>query len=523
MLTGDCSRARRLRSMAVFAGAALIVTLSPAFAGAQSASITSDKTVGLDPMVCATTSSITLPPGGGNVTYCYTVTNTGDVTFTSLNLGDDHLGTILSSFPYSLTPGASVFITQAAPVTVTTTNVASWTAAISVTPVATSTDSALVTVTPAAPGLNLVKTVGTDPAACAPTSSIVFPPEGGTAVYCYTATNTGNVTLSTHTLVDSELGTLLDGFAYSLAPLASVFITSSAVITQTTQNVASWGGSTISPTMTITGTDSALVTVTPAAPGLSLVKTVGTDPAACAPTGAIVLPPGGGTVVYCYRATNTGNVTFTSHTLADSELGTLLNDFAYPLGPSASTFVTASAMITQTTANSASWTASSVSPTSIITAGGSALVSVEAPSYAIDLVKTVGTDPSACAATNEITLPPGGGTAVYCYEVTNTGNVTLAIHGLVDDHLGTLLSSFPYSLAPGASTFVTQEAPITVTTVNSATWTASVPGAGEASDSDGAVVNVLERVNVPTLSPSAVLVFALLLCAAGLIALRRLT
>lgn len=228
-------------------------------------------------------------------------------------------------------------------------------------------------------------------------------------------------------------------------------------------------------------------------------------------------------MVYCYRATNTGNVTFTSHTLADSELGTLLNDFAYSLAPSASVFVTSSALITQTTGNTASWTASSVSPTAIVTAGGSALVTIEAPRYTIDLVKTVGTDPSVCAPTDEITLPPGGGTAVYCYEVTNTGNVTLAIHDLVDDQLGTLLSSFPYSLAPGASVFVTQEASITTTTVNSATWTASVPDAGEATDSDDAVVNVLERVNVPTLSPSAVLVFALLLCAAGLFALRRLT
>ena len=519
MLAGDCSRARRLRTVC----AVMVLALSPIPAGAQSATISSDKTVGLDPMVCASTSSVALPPDGGDVTYCYTVTNTGDVTFAFLNLGDDHLGTILSSFPYSLTPGSSVFVTQTAHVGVTTTNVATWTAAISVTPVATSTDSALVTVTPAAPGLNLVKTVGTDPAACAPNGELVLPPEGGTAVYCYTATNTGNITLSSHTLIDSQLGTLLDHFAYSLAPSASVFITSSAVITQTIQNTADWGASTISPTVTITGTDSALVTVTPAAPGLDLVKTVGTDPAACAPTGAIVLPPGGGTVVYCYRATNTGNVTFTSHTLADSELGTLLNDFAY---------------VARSIGIGVPHLVGADHPDHRQHRELDRGVGLSRPDHhrrrlgagdgrgsrlAVDLVKTVGTDPSACASTNEITLPPGGGTAVYCYEVTNTGNVTLAIHDLVDDHLGSLLNSFPYSLAPGASTFITQEAPIATTTVNSATWTASVPGGGEATDSDTATVNVLQRVNVPTLSPTAVLVFALLLCAAGLVALRRLT
>ena len=218
-----------------------------------------------------------------------------------------------------------------------------------------------------------------------------------------------------------------------------------------------------------------------------------------------------------------GNVTFTSHTLADSELGTLLNDFAYVLAPSASVFLTSSALITQTTANTASWTAASVSPTSIITAGGSALVTVEAPSYAIDLVKTVGTDPSACAATNEITLPPGGGTAVYCYEVTNTGNVTLAIHDLVDDHLGVPAQLLPVLARaggldvhhPGGADRHDHRQQRDVDRVR--------PGVAEAADSDTATVNVLQRVNVPTLSPSALLLFALLLCAAGLVALRRLT
>ena len=219
MLAGTFTRNQALRGMAILTCAALIVMLSPALSSAQSASITTDKTVGLDPMACAATSSITLPPEGGEVTYCYTVTNTGDVTFTTLSLGDDHLGTILSSFPYSLGPGASVFITQAAAVTVTTTNVASWTAEVAGTPVVTSVDSALVTVTPAAPGLSLVKTVGTDPAACAPTGAIVLPPGGGTVVYCYRATNTGNVTFTSHTLADSELGTLLNDFAYALGAL----------------------------------------------------------------------------------------------------------------------------------------------------------------------------------------------------------------------------------------------------------------------------------------------------------------
>ncbi|MEZ4645792.1 MAG: hypothetical protein R3E31_24235 [Chloroflexota bacterium] len=56
---------------------------------------------------------------------------------------------------------------------------------------------------------------------CATTDTIEV--EAGTVVYyCYTVTNTGNVTLSFHDLEDDVLGTILDGYAYDLAPGASV-------------------------------------------------------------------------------------------------------------------------------------------------------------------------------------------------------------------------------------------------------------------------------------------------------------
>lgn len=371
------------------------------------------------------------------------------------------------------------------------------------------------------PTVASVKTVGLDPAQCASNPSIVLPPEGGNVTYCYTLTNTGDVAFSTLDLVDSELGALITSLPYTLAPGASVSVTETAFIATTTTNVAGWTAS-VAPSTAVSSTSSALVTVTPAAPGLSFVKTVGTDPAACAPTSSIALPVGGGTVVYCYSVTNTGNISLTSHDLVDSELGALLTDFAYALTPASSVFVTASSLITQTTLNTATWMASSITPTAAITSGSSALVTVAAPSVTINLVKTVGADPDVCAPTGELALPEGGGTAVYCYEVTNTGNVTLDVHDLVDDQLGSLLTSFPYTLAPGASVFITQAATITATTVNSATWTASGVGVGQATASGQALVTVGQVAAIPMLSRSMVLAFLLLVCAAGLLAIRRL-
>ena len=98
---------------------------------------------------------------------------------------------------------------------------------------------------------------------------------------------------------------------------------------------------------------------------------------------------------------------------------------------------------------------------------------------AIVLTKTVGLDSATCATTDTLNVPAGGGGTVvyYCYQVTNTGDVTLTLHDLVDDQLGQLLTGFPYDLTPGETidsvgAGLTVSATITQTTVNSATWTA---------------------------------------------------
>ena len=79
-------------------------------------------------------------------------------------------------------------------------------------------------------------------------------------------------------------------------------------------------------------------------------------------------------------------------------------------------------------------------------------LTVQAFTPSIALAKTVGTDPSTCATTDEITVPANTD-VTYCYAVENTGNQTLTRHDLMDSELGALLNNFTYSLAPGASVF----------------------------------------------------------------------
>jgi extracellular elastinolytic metalloproteinase len=316
---------------------------------------------------------------------------------------------------------------------------------------------------PVEPAIALAKTVGTDPAACASGNTINVP-YGSDVYYCYEATNTGSVTATLHTLTDDHLGVILNNFPYALAPGASAFITQSATLTQTTVNTAEWlAGNGVYST---TATAQATVTVG-APPAISLVKTVGTDPAVCAAGNSLSVPYGSD-VTYCYTATNTGGVTLTLHTLTDDQLGTILNNFPYALAPGASAFITQSATLTQTTVNTAEWLAGDGVYSATATA--QATVTVGAAPF-IRLEKTVGADPAACAVGNSLSVPYGS-EVTYCYTATNTGGVTLTLHTLTDDQLGTILNNFPYTLAPGASAFITQSATLTQTTVNTAQWLA---------------------------------------------------
>jgi hypothetical protein len=441
------------------------------------------KTVGLDPAVCAGTDEITVGPNTP-VTYCYEVTNTGGTTLGLHDLVDSELGVILDGFTFALAPQASVFLTQTAVITQTTVNTATWTA-YNAGPedLVEETDSATVTVVP--PSIAFTKTVGLDPALCATTGAITVGPN--TAVtYCYEVTNTGLTTLGLHDLVDSELGVILDGFTFALAPQASVFLTQTAVITQTTVNTATWTAYNAGPEDLVEETDSATVTVVP--PSIAFTKTVGLDPALCATTGAITVGPNTA-VTYCYEVTNTGLTTLGLHDLVDSELGVILDGFTFALAPQASVFLTQTAVITQTTVNTATWTAYNAGPENLVEETDSATVTVVPPSIAF--TKTVGLDPALCATTGAITVGPN--TAVtYCYEVTNTGLTTLGLHDLVDSELGVILDGFTFALAPQASVFLTQTAVITQTTVNTATWTAYNAGPTDvAEESDSATVTVI--------------------------------
>jgi predicted nucleic acid-binding Zn ribbon protein len=317
--------------------------------------------------------------------------------------------------------------------------------------------------------------------------------QGTPVVYCFKVKNTGNVTLTLHSLTDNKLGAILSSQALALAPQASTFITRSATAVITTTNVATWTAYVSATTgLKAVATDSASVNVIPLQPALQFTKTVGLLPANCAPDDSLTVMQGT-KVVFCYKVKNTGNVSLTLHSLTDNKLGSILSSQALALAPQASTFITRSATAVITTTNVATWTAY-VSATSGLKAMAtdSATINVIPLRPAIQFTKTVGSAPSVCAASNSVTLIQGE-SAIYCYRVRNTGNVSLTLHMLTDSALGSIVAGIPYTLSPGASTFVIHSAAPLITTTNVATWTAYVTASNglKAEAIDSATVNVI--------------------------------
>lgn len=225
-------------------------------------------------------------------------------------------------------------------------------------------------------------------------------------------------------------------------------------------------------------------------PTIALTKTVGLGAAAC--DGADSLEVAAGTeVTYCYRVTNTGNVTLTRHTLEDSALGALLTDAEQELAPGGTATITESVVITAAVTNTATWTAFNPGPSDVATASDSATVTI-LREPAVALTKTVGTEAGSCADASEISVARGTA-VVYCYTVANTGNVPLAFHDLTDSELGPLLDGLAFDLAPGATTSVLHTATLTATTTNTATWTAYNEGPADVVTATAlATVTVLE-------------------------------
>ncbi len=445
---------------------------------------------------------------GAVVDYTFTVTNSGQVTLTGVTVDDPMPGlsdVTVGTWPAApgvLAPGQSVtatatyVLTQADVDAGTVDNTATATGATTGgAPVRDTADETVAL--PATPALAVVKsgTLAADATGVA----------GDTVEFTFTATNTGNVTLTDVTLADPMPG-LSDlavgtwpSIAGVLAPRQSVTATATYVLTQADVDAAgvtnTVTGSAVPPAGgPVEGGDTTTVAV-PQLPSLDVVKSGALDGDGAA----------GDTVDYTFTVTNRGNVTLTGVALDDPLPG--LSDVTFGAWPGAAGVLApgehvtarASYVLTQDDADAGRVenvvTATAVSPAGTPVTGTDDVTVLVPAAAAIDVTKSGA-------------LPRGAASVVgdevrWTFVVTNTGDVTLRDVTLDDAMPG--LSAVTFGAWPGAAGTLRpgQQVTATATSVltqadvdageveNTATATGVAPaGGGTVEDSDTDTVPV---------------------------------
>lgn len=392
------------------------------------------KTVGTDPNSCATGDQIYVAEGS-EVYYCYEVSNTGSFTLFDHNLVDSQIGTIFNGL-YELAPGTSYAITVPWTITSTTVNTATWMACDQQPGGACgqATDTAVVnTVQPASfPTCTGFKT-GSLPSYFYPQTSsngsakgrvrvtTDFPHSGLYGLDIDTdCDGCDGPTLQSAVMVIDLAGqnkVELDFWVHEHGdeddPEDGLFISDDGGVTWA--QIMSLNGFPISYQrveldLVAATADAGMslvdgfqikfqslddfmidldgysfddICVQEDLPEIILEKTVGFDPAGCATADDVAIPTGT-EVFYCYKVTNTGNFTLSSHDIVDSELGIIADDYRYDLSPDASTWLTKSAAVDITTVNTATWTAYTPGMSEVTSDTDSAIVDV-VPAALIDV------------------------------------------------------------------------------------------------------------------------------------------
>jgi uncharacterized repeat protein (TIGR01451 family) len=420
---------------------------------------------------------------GDTITYAYVVTNTGNITLTSVAVNDPTIGPVTCPSPPApgLAPGASETCTANSVYTVNQADVDN--GSVVDTATATAIDTQGDTTQPSDPSTVTIPTEAAAPAVNIAKTGTVSPvtdqgavKAGDTITYTYLVTNTGNVTLPSVAVNDPTQGPVTCPTPPSpgLDPGAALSCTAASVYTVTQVDVDN--GSVVD-TATATGTDTkgnvspvsdpstATIPTVAAAPAVSLVKTATVSPPADQSAVRV-----GDAITYTYLVTNTGNVDLPSVAVNDPTAGSVScpSPPAPGLAPGSSETCTATSVhvVTQADVDNGS-VSDTATATGTDTQGGTSQPST--PSTVV--IPAVSPAPAVSLA--KIGLASGGDsnplfvgeTIAYSYLVTNTGNVTLASVAVDDPTRGPVTCPAPAApgLAPGASETCTANSVYTVT------------------------------------------------------------
>ncbi|MBH0130282.1 DUF11 domain-containing protein [Salinibacterium sp. NK8237] len=463
------------------------------------------------------TKSGALAPGaqgvaGDVVTWSLTLTNSGNVTLTSVSVTDSLPG--VSAVTYGTWPSTAGTLAPGQSVSATATYVLTQAdidaGAVSNTANGSGTPPRGSPATATAPATlplasNSTITLDKTAAIVSPGTGVV----GDTIRYTFTAQNTGNVTLTNVIIADPRpglsaltYGTWTSGTVGRLAPGQTITATADYVIRQADQNAgvvnntASVSGK---PPAGANATASSAAVATPTAtrvPGILTTKT-----SSVAGTGAV-----GDVITYTITVRNTGNTTLTSVSASDplSGLSTLTYG-AWPGGvtgtlqPNTQVVATAKYTIKQSDVNTGSVTNTATGQGTSPSAGV-----ITDPSDEV-ITPTVAANPAATFSKTGALAPGAVGRAgdviTYTFTTKNTGNVTLTGVGVTDPlpSLGAISYTWPGAtgvLTPGQSVVATANYTVKQSDVdagsvsNTATLTATPPSGTPFTETDPETVSI---------------------------------
>ena len=374
---------------------------------------------------------------GDVITYTYTVTNTGNVDLSNVNVTDVHPGTGSLS---AITP-ASASLSEAQSQVFTASYTVTEADIIAGTDI---TNTATAHATPAS-GMITEPTANETISPTAPAPEAIFSKlaspdsdleEGDTVTYTYTVENTGNVTLTNTSISDVQSGTgtlsAITPTGVDIAPGASQDFTATYIITQEDfeagvdiTNTATLNTTPAAGTLaTLTADES--VSLATANPAATLTKLADDD--------TLVIE--GQTITYTYTVENTGDVSLTGVTIADVHNGTgalsTITPASVDLAPTETTTFTATYVITQDDVDAG------VPITNEATANATAARGTYTPPTANESVTVIAATPTATLtkiADKDVDVEAGD-TITYTYVYTNTGNVTQTNLSISDVHNG---------------------------------------------------------------------------------------
>ncbi len=412
------------------------------------------------------TSRVDFSAVGDAIAYTFTITNTGNVTLTSVVVSDPNVSG-LSCLANMLAPGANTSCTGTHIVNQTDLDTG---AAVNTASVRARTPSGAAT-TPTPSNTVTVPAVQTASflvvKATTTTSVAVV---GDTIPYEFRVTNNGNVTLTGLSVTDANATGITCPFT-TLTPSASVICTASHVVTQAdlnTGSVVNIAQVTATPPsgIALPVKDSNEVTVPVVqAPNLSIAKS-----ASVADYDQV-----GDVVDYEFTVRNSGNVTLTAVAVTDP-IAAPITCAASTLLPTVSTTCTGSHTVTQ-----ADLDAGAIVNTARVTGApptGPALAPIASNTVTVNAVQRPAI--SVSKSTTTLSVRTVGELITYSFIVRNDGNVTISSVGVIDPQT-TAVVCLASTLAPAATTNCTATRSVTQrdldagSIVNTATVNATSP------------------------------------------------